>query len=397
MSIRYILLLILGVDALILFFQTSELSISYHEASLLYDEFSFLQLIIKSSIYIFGNNDFALRLPMIFIHLLSALLLFGVSKSYLKHDKDRLWLLLIFVLIPGVISSALLVDSAGMVIFGLLLFVYIYGRLPKIYSYILLTSFVFINANFLYLFLALILFCLKTKEREFLIFNILAFITSIYMYGFDTKGLPEGHFLDILGIYSAIFTPILFIYIFYILYRKYLTKQTDLLWFIAVIPFIVSLLLSFRQRVEVEQFAPYLIVALPLAVQTFSRSYRVRLKEFRKKYRYMFSLSLVFLLFNTLLVLFNKELYLILDDPKKHFAYKAQVAKELSLELKKMKIVCVETDDEMSKRLLFYGITKCNNNILREIKMEAFQNHNVTISYKNQPVYFANVTKLNNK
>lgn len=87
MNHRYILFLILGVDAFILFSQTSSLSISYGESMILYGDFSFLQLIIKTSIYFFGQNDFALRLPMIVMHLLSALLLYKVSKNICLKEK----------------------------------------------------------------------------------------------------------------------------------------------------------------------------------------------------------------------------------------------------------------------------------------------------------------------
>jgi len=73
MNYKYILFFILGLDALILIIQTGELSISYYEASLLYGDFSPLQSIIKLSIYIFGQNDFALRFPMIFFHIMSVL------------------------------------------------------------------------------------------------------------------------------------------------------------------------------------------------------------------------------------------------------------------------------------------------------------------------------------
>ncbi|MDQ1337189.1 MAG: hypothetical protein QG617_156, partial [Campylobacterota bacterium] len=73
-----ILFLILGLDALMLMFQIDELSISYNEALLLGADFSFLQLLIKSSIIIFGQNDFALRSPMILLHILSAILLYKI-------------------------------------------------------------------------------------------------------------------------------------------------------------------------------------------------------------------------------------------------------------------------------------------------------------------------------
>ncbi len=397
MSPRQILFLILGVDALILFFQTFSLSISYYESLILYGDFSFLQFIIKTSIYFFGENDFALRLPMIVFHILSALLLYIISKKYLPSEKNRLWLVLIFVLLPGVISSAIIVDSAGLLIFGLFLFVYAYDNFPRKYIYFLLSIYVIIDGGFVYLFFALIIFAIYTSQRAFFIFNTVALLISIYIYGLNISGAPKGHFLDSIAVYSAIFTPIIFLYLFYILYRKYLTKDIDILWFISSVVFIFSLLISFRQRIELEHFAPYLILALPLAAQTFYHSYRVRLKMFRTKYKIAFVVSLVLLILNSLVVFFNKELYIFMDKPQKHFAYKMHVAKELAEELKNRGIFCVQTDKKMSNRLIFYGISKCTNNILFKNNLNEQSENSVTISYKNRPVYSAYVTKLNNK
>ncbi len=71
------------------------------------------------------------------------------------------------------------------------------------------------------------------------------------------------------------------------------------------------------------------------------------------------------------------------------------VAKELSKELKEREIYCVDTSTKMAKRLEFYGVTKCNNNILQENYLGESLSDNVTISYKNRVVYSANVTKIN--
>jgi len=392
----HILFLLLGIDAFVLFSQTSQLSISKYEASLLYGDFSFLQSIIKTSLYFFGQNGFALRLPMIVMHISSAIFLYAISDKYIKDEKNRLWLVLIFILLPGVISSAILVDSAGLLIFGLLLFIFTYEKLPLKYSYFLLCSYVFIDGGFLYLFLAMFLFALYTDKKRFYIFNFIAFFSSMFLYGLNTKGSPEGHFLDAIGIYSAIFTPIIFIYLFYVLYRRYLTKEINILWFISSTAVVISLLLSFRQNVKIEHFAPYLIVALPLGVEIFAHSYRVRLKNFRKKYKTVFIVSLIFLLINSFLVFFNKELYLILQNPKKHFAYKMHIAKELATQLKDMDIYCVDTNSNMSKRLQFYGVTKCSRNILTENDKFNNGDKTVTISYKNRPLFKASVTKVNN-
>ena len=192
-----------------------------------------------------------------------------------------------------------------------------------------------------------------------------------------------------------IFTPIIFIYLFYVLYRRYLTKDIDILWFISTVVFVFSLLLSFRQRVNVEYFAPYLMLALPLVAQTFEHSYRVRLSQFRKKYRLVFVISLALLFVNSSVVFFNKYLYYIVEKPKKHFSYKMHVAKELATELKARDINCISSNKKMTQRLEFYGVTKCNKYILQKNALDYKNSDSVTISYKNRLVYSAIVTKLN--
>ena len=89
----FILFLILGLDALFLLYETSQLSISYAETTVLNGSFSLLKYIENTSLYLLGKNDFALRLPMIILHIASAVLLFNFSKQYLKYDRDRLRLL----------------------------------------------------------------------------------------------------------------------------------------------------------------------------------------------------------------------------------------------------------------------------------------------------------------
>lgn len=395
MNYKYILFFILGLDALILIIQTGELSISYYEASLLYGDFSPLQSIIKLSIYIFGQNDFALRFPMIFFHIMSVLLLFNISKKYLKSQRNRAWLILVFILLPGVMSSALIVNSAGFVLFGLLLYVYIYENYSYKYLYPILVIYLLINEGFIYLFLALSIFALYKKEKLFFIFNLVLFLISLMLYGIDTHGSPKGYFIDSIGIYAAIFTPIIFIYLFYVLYRRYLTKDIDILWFISTVAFVFSLLLSFRQRVNLEYFAPYLMLALPLMAQTFEHSYRVRLNQFKKKYKLIFIVSLSLLFINSSVIFFNQYLYLIIEKPKRHFSYKMHVAKELATKLKERNITCVKTDKKMSIRLKYYGVTKCNKYLLQKNQLDTNHNNNVTISYKNRVVYSARVTKLN--
>jgi len=395
MTHRYILLLILGIDALILFSQTSQVSISSTEAELLYGEFSFLQQLVTFSLNIFGHNDFGLRFVMIIFHILSVILMYLISLRYIKSPRNRLWLLLMFILLPGVVSSAILVNSAGLIIFGLLLYIYLSDKLKPLYLNLLLLVYALINVGFVYLFLGLSLYYLFHKNKKLFFYNIGLYFLSSFIYNFDASGYPSGHFLDTIGIYSAIFTPVIFIYIFYVLYRRYLTKTTDMVWYISSTALLFSLILSFRQSIPMEHFAPYLIIALPLAAQTFISSYRIRLKMYRSKYKAAFIISFVFLLLNTFAVFFNKELYLIIDNPKKHFAHEMHIANELADILKSQDILCVKTDPNMQIRLKFYEIKECPNILLKEQEVSLNKISNVTIGYKNHILYQATVTKLN--
>lgn len=391
---KFIFFLILGIDVIILFFQIDNLSISSSEAYILYSENTFLSYMFNFLLSVFGNNDYTLRIPIIFIHFLSVLLFYAITKPYIKKSRDRLWLLLLFVLLPGTISAALVLSHAFLVLFGLLLYIYLDQRFQSKYTNILLVLYAFIDGGFAYLLLGVLIYNIFIKDYKNIVFNLVLLLISGYMYRLQIYGVPSGHFLDTIAVYSAIFTPIVFVYLVYALYRKYLADKIDKVWYIATSTLIFSLLLSFRQRLDIEYFAPYLMIALPLAANSFIHSYRVRLKMFRKRYKTIFVLSFVFLFLNTSLVLFNKTIYSFIENPKKHFAYNMYVAKDLARELKAMNINCVDTDSKMQQRLRFYGIEQCTQNFLEEVSLKQNKSSDVTISYNNQPVYKANVTKI---
>lgn len=86
-----------------------------------------------------------------------------------------------------------------------------------------------------------------------------------------------------------------------------------------------------------------------------------------------------------------------MENPQSHFVYNMDIAKELAAELKLRNINCVDTEYKMSKRLKFYGVTKCDTYVLVENDLKINDISNVTISYKNKLIYSANVTKINNK
>jgi hypothetical protein len=396
MKILLILSAILGIDTLILYFELCELSISYYETQILTTQTSLLHYIINTSLSFFGHNDFALRLPMVLMHLLSVLLLFKFSSKYLKTYRDRLWLIIIYILLPGVNSAALIVNGAGLMIVSLFFYMVIY-HFNRRYEYLVLTFFVFLDQSVIFLYLGLIFFEYQNRAYKKIVYLFVLLISAAMLHQYDISGTPSGHFIDALGVYAAVFSPIVFIYLFYVLYRSYMQEIRDVSWYLAFTALIVSLLLSFRQRIDVAYYAPYLMVALPLATQAFFSSYRVRLKEFRRGYKILFIASFILLLIHTMVILFNKELYPYIKTPKKHFVYKMHIAKELATKLDALEITCISTKSQtMQSRLQFYGIDYCSKNKLTNKSDDKNREHNVTISYKNRIIYEAYVTKTLN-
>jgi hypothetical protein len=354
------LFLLLTIDALLLLFFSSSLSLTYHGAKLLYAEDpTAMTRIIRASLALFGQNDVALRLPMILMNLVSALLLYGIAKPYAKNDRERLWLVAIFLMLPGIISASLLVDSAALTVLGLFGYLYAFQRFGHRADGLLLLL-LWLSPSFMLLFFGLAVHAARVKDwRYFSLYGLLVLV-ALWLYGFNTGGLPENRFLDTIGLYAAVLSPFVFIYMVYVLYRRFVTKRTDRIWSIVASVFLLSIALSFRQRIGIEVFAPYLMAALPLGMQTFSRSYRIRLRPFRKRYRLLFTLAVGFLVLNAAAVFLNKAAYPYLESPSHYFAHKAHVAKELAQALKAQRIRCAKLDNErMQLRLRFYGIERC--------------------------------------
>jgi len=358
---NYLFYSILATLVVVLIFVSNTLSISYKEALNVFENTSVLTYITKISIYIFGQNDIALRLPFIIFYILSVLLMYKITDNYFKNEKDRFVSILIFMVLPGVLSASLLVNSAIIVTFFTLLYVYYYKNYEK-HSYILLLLYVLIDNSFAILFLAIFFFSLNKEDKKILFFSLCLFALSMYIYGFDTDGKPKGYFLDTFAIYSTIFSPLVFIYFIYTLYRAGIKGEKTLSWYISTTALLLSLLFSFRQRIYIEDFAPYVIISIPFMLKSFYHSYRVRLKEFRKKHNIAMILTIIMLFLNVSLTIINKPLYLVLPNEKKHFAYKHHFAKEIADELKKRNIYKVNSDDKaLLLRLKYYGIEKGEN------------------------------------
>ncbi|ENT7289955.1 hypothetical protein ACE65H_000863 [Campylobacter coli] len=371
-----LIILLLAFDLLALLYGISTLSISVDEAKIYFEEkgsflffnHSLLYYLTHFGTFVFGQNDFGLRIPILFFHFLSCILLYILALKYTKTHFDSFLSLLLFVLLPGTVASALLVNEASIVIFLTLAIICAYEYEKKWIFYPLLILALFVDKSFNILFLTFFFFGIYKRNSFLLTLALVLFGLSISFYGFDTGGRPRGYFLDTLGIFAACFSPLVFIYFFYVVYRLTFKEQKSLLWFLMSVTFIFCSLLSLRQKLYLEDFLPFCVICTPLLIKTLMASYRVRLPQFRLRYKIFIECSIIFLLFCYFVIIGNQILYYFVSDPKYNFANNYHLAKELSKELKKQEIFKLRVGTSLQSRLKFYDIEDSNTFYLKSIK-----------------------------
>ena len=355
--IAFSVFLICLIDFVFLLYAANSLSISYNEAEIFFQKHSLLSYILKLSAHFFGQNDLAVRGVMIFFHIASVVLMYKVSKFYIKLEFDRIIAVLLFVLLPGTLASALIINNAGICITLALLCIYLFHIKKKILFSLFFCLAFFIDGDFLIFYAGFFIFALYKRKPPLAWLSAILFLLTLYFFGFETNGRPSGHFIDTFGIFAAVFSPFVFIFFVYTIYRIWVKEKKDLLWFIAICSFCFCMIVSVRQRLELEQFLPFCVIATPLMVRVFFNSYRVRLPKFRKGHKICTSLVMLFLIFNWSAIIFNQIFYLFLNDPTKHLTYKFDVAKELADKLKEAGVQDITTEDtRLALRLKFYGI-----------------------------------------
>ena len=141
---------------------------------------------------------------------------------------------------------ALLVNNGIIVIFFSLLFTYLYLKEYKVASHLVLIVCLFIDNSFAIFYIALFAYAIMKRKTDLLILTLILFSASMYLYGFDTGGKPKEYFIDTLGVYAIVFSPLLFLYFVYAMYRILIKEEKNLLWYISFFSLVVSLLLSLR-------------------------------------------------------------------------------------------------------------------------------------------------------
>lgn len=383
----------LPLYAAILFLYPSYLSISHYEAVIFYEDGGYLGIITRFFCGVFGQNDFALRSFFIVLFLSSLPLFYLISKKVLRLDTDARVATVIFCLLPAAPLSALLVTKSAVIIFITLLFIYLYGIGRSLLSFAVLAMAAMLDGAFAILFLSLIFYAIRRKDNLLIAVSIALFGISMGLFGFDDGGRPRGYFLDTFGVYSLIFSPLLFLYFIFAIY-KINPSERPIGWYISFWALLFSLLLSFRQKIMIYDFAPFVVVAIPFMLKTFFASYRIRIGKNKRLYESGFAITIVSLAAMSAISLFNYPIYGVLQNKTNHFAYNYQVAKELAASLKDMNIDrCAIDDREMALRLRFYGINYGSDYFISKKQMP--NSKKVSIVYSNTEVAIYYVTKIN--
>ena len=338
----------------LLFYAAQKLGIGPSEAKIIFQKSSWLHF-LEYPLYKLYPNEFFVRLPVIIVSLINIYLFYKVALLFVKKEQDAKFAAVLFSLLPAVIASSVLVNKAPFIIFFTAIFILIYQKYNKLHYFYLLFL-LLLDKAFAILFLALFFYALYKKQKDAFFYAGL-FIFSLFFYGFDVGGKPKSYFLDTFAIFGAIFSPLLFLYFFYVIYRILVKEQKDIVWFISAVSFLFALIVSFRQKISLIDFAPFAVFGVILIVKTFLKSLRVRLPRYRKKLQFAFFIVMATLLFNDAVLLYSDLFF----PSRSAFVKKYHIAKIFAQKLHLKGIHCLHVPSaSFALQLRFYGIKKCS-------------------------------------
>jgi hypothetical protein len=344
------------------------LPIGPHEATIYYFDGTLLYNLTHLFEGIF-NNGLDFRLPFLFFGFLNILLFCKMSKHYFDNMQDSYLATTIFALLPGIITSVVLVNIAVIVISLVLFFLIFYEKREHFGEAFSMIMLLLVHDASVIFFIAVAIF--SAFKRDKILFGISILFTTIsliFFNGLTIGGRPSGEFLELFGLYMALFSPLIFFYFFYALYRIWLREPKDILWYISFVAFILSILLSLRQQVDMTNFAPYVIVSVVLMLLTYYNTLYVRLPQFQKFYRMGFYILFGSLILSAVAIIFHQIFFYMIDDKSKHFAYPFYEPYWQVLELKEIGQNCYTVKNQkVQYQLKYYGIENCKDSNVPKI------------------------------
>jgi hypothetical protein len=308
--------------------------------------------------YLIGLRFFFLGLAFLAVGLF-----YKLSLVHFQKSEDAYFATALFMFLPGILTATALANIGIIVLALVLLFVFLYERgYYSVLPFIMFALF-FIHEASIIFFAALLFYGLVHKDTKLSILSSAFLIAFVYLAkGIEIGGRPSGHFIEIFGLYAAVFSPLLFLYFFYTMYRILLRGERTLMWYISFSALAFSLLLSIRQKVYITDFAPYVMISTLIMVDVFMQSLRVRLPQFRMVYLRGFYAVIALLVISSLSIIFNHQLFKLTQGHKKEFAHKIYRPYLMAQRLKKEGVECYDVNERIRFQLRYYGIPPCRTN-----------------------------------
>jgi hypothetical protein len=362
---RFAFFSLLAVYIVAVFYLAATTPISPHEAKLFFSDYGIVATPMHAGTLLLKGWGFGpflgIRIVFLLFGLLSIYLYYQVSKIYLDKEADRYLATAIYMLLPGIITGLTLANISILVIPFVLLFLLAYDR-GWVWAQAVSMAILFLihDASIIFFIAVLIYGMIEKKVSLIVLSGFFLLLSAVTLRGVEIGGRPAGYFPDLFGLYAALFSPLLFIYFFYTMYRILLREEKNILWYISFFALVASLLLSIRQRVDLTDFAPYVVISVVLMLDTYYKSVRIRLPEYRRRYKLGFFVVMMVLVLSSLTIVFHKFFFVVMKNPKKHFAAKIYEPYWLAQDLKKEGIYCYDIfDSRVMTQLRFYGIESC--------------------------------------
>lgn len=336
--------------------------ISPHEAKIFYTSSDLVSWLMHLGDWFVGGF-LGLRVFFIALGFFAIFLFYELSRRHFAQKKDAYMATLIFMFLPGILTATTLANVAILVLPLVLFFVLMYERKSYWSLPFLMLALFFIHEASIIFFVALLLYALAHKDKKLGIFSATFLFAFVYMAkGIEIGGRPSGHFAEVFGLYASVFSPLLFLYFFYAMYRILLREKKTLLWYISFTALAFSLLLSIRQRIYITDFAPYVTISIIAMLDIFNNSIRVRLPEFQTHYKRGFYVVFGFLVLSVFIIVSHRFTYEYISNPKKHFAKRIYEPYYLAKQLHKDKVPCHKGARGRERyQLRYYDIILCHN------------------------------------
>ncbi|MEO1941931.1 MAG: hypothetical protein ABGW77_03460 [Campylobacterales bacterium] len=278
----------------------------------------------------------------------SALLLSQILPHYIRTPREQFYTLLLYLLLPGTVLSTLLLTRAALLLLETTLLLYLFHRGQPL-PILLLPVVTLLDPANISLGIGAIIYGLWHRNWKWIGVGLAGMAEVFLLLGYRIGGVPKGHFLHFLLVYSSIYSPLLFLYFLYALYKENLPGYRSLIGSIASGAFLLSLLLSFRQKIKIEEFAPFTLPFLIPIARHFLNSYRVRLKPFRRGYRLLLTSILISILGFDGVLLINP----LKDKLGSGLYFTRPVARRLPILLQRAHISS-QSDPQLLEALLLY-------------------------------------------